>query len=154
VACSSGGASAHALFSCLTTSPAWGQCFLEFRQVHCFFRAYLCLTSTQGYYPAGVQGVGGNAVMFVLSTEDWFGGTWYMLNQVSCTFHFSESLNHSAPHQLSLSLSDHLRQRPKFSISSFSVLFIHQRQLLGIRQRCLTNHSTHGARSTTPMFLC
>lgn len=29
-----------------------------------------------GYYPAGVRGVGGGGVMFVLSTEDWFGGTW------------------------------------------------------------------------------
>ena len=37
-----------------------------------------------GYYPAGVRGVGGQGgVMFVLSTEDWFGGTWYMLNQVA-----------------------------------------------------------------------
>lgn len=37
-----------------------------------------------GYYPAGVKGVGGQGgVMFVMSTEDWFGGTWYMLNQLS-----------------------------------------------------------------------
>ena len=39
------------------------------------------LTINAGYYPAGVQGVGGSAVMFVLSTDYWFGGTWYMLNQ-------------------------------------------------------------------------
>ena len=36
-----------------------------------------------GYYPAGVRGVGRTGAMFVLSTEDWFGGTWYMLNQLS-----------------------------------------------------------------------
>ncbi len=37
-----------------------------------------------GYYPAGVRGVGGKGgVMFVLSTEDWFWGTWYMLNQLT-----------------------------------------------------------------------
>jgi hypothetical protein len=29
-----------------------------------------------GYYPAGVAGVGPPGAMFVLSTEDWFGGTW------------------------------------------------------------------------------
>lgn len=37
-----------------------------------------------GYYPAGVRGVGGRGgVMFVLSTEDWFWGTWYMLNTLT-----------------------------------------------------------------------
>ena len=39
-----------------------------------------------GYYPAGVRGVGGSdggAAMFVLSTEEWFGATWYMLNQLT-----------------------------------------------------------------------
>lgn len=36
-----------------------------------------------GYYPAGVAGVGPPGMMFVLSTEDWFGGTWYMLNQLT-----------------------------------------------------------------------
>lgn len=43
-----------------------------------------------GYYPAGVRGVGkasagrdGGAAMFVLSTEEWFGATWYMLNQLT-----------------------------------------------------------------------
>lgn len=36
-----------------------------------------------GYYPAGVKGVGPPGTMFVMSTEDWFGGTWYMLNQIS-----------------------------------------------------------------------
>jgi hypothetical protein len=36
-----------------------------------------------GYYPAGVAGVGPPGAMFVLSTEDWFGGTFYMLNQVT-----------------------------------------------------------------------
>ena len=35
-----------------------------------------------GYYAAGVKGVGGDAMMFVLSTERWWGGTWYMLNQI------------------------------------------------------------------------
>ena len=29
-----------------------------------------------GYYPAGVRGVGPPGAMFVMSTEDWFGGTW------------------------------------------------------------------------------
>ena len=37
-----------------------------------------------GYYAAGVRGVGGGGgVMFVLSTEDWFGGTWYALNTLT-----------------------------------------------------------------------
>jgi len=36
-----------------------------------------------GYYPAGVAGVGPPGSMFVLSTEDWFAGTWYMLNQLT-----------------------------------------------------------------------
>ena len=48
-----------------------------------------------GYYPAGVKGVGsvGNgggrdggektATMFILSTEQFWGGTWYMLNQLT-----------------------------------------------------------------------
>lgn len=37
-----------------------------------------------GYYAAGVRGVGGGGgVLFVLSTEDFFGGTWYMLNQLT-----------------------------------------------------------------------
>jgi hypothetical protein len=36
-----------------------------------------------GYYPAGVRGVGPPGAMFVLSTEDWFAGTWYMLNQLT-----------------------------------------------------------------------
>ena len=30
-----------------------------------------------GYYPAGVRGVGPPGAMFVMSTEDWWGGTWY-----------------------------------------------------------------------------
>ena len=36
-----------------------------------------------GYYPAGVKGVGPPGAMFVLSTEDWFAGTFYMLNQLA-----------------------------------------------------------------------
>lgn len=37
-----------------------------------------------GYYPAGVRGVGGKGgVMFVLSSEDWWWGTWYMLNTLT-----------------------------------------------------------------------
>ena len=37
-----------------------------------------------GYYPAGVQGVGGtNGAMWVLSTEQFWGGTFYMLNQLT-----------------------------------------------------------------------
>ena len=37
-----------------------------------------------GYYAAGVRGVGGEAgAMFVMSTEDWWAGTWYMLNQLA-----------------------------------------------------------------------
>ena len=36
-----------------------------------------------GYYPAGVKGVGPPGIMFVLSTEDWFGGTFYMLNTLA-----------------------------------------------------------------------
>ena len=36
-----------------------------------------------GFYPAGVRGVGAPGVMFVMSTEQWWGGTWYMLNQLS-----------------------------------------------------------------------
>lgn len=38
-----------------------------------------------GYYPAGVKGVGsrGGGSMFLLSTEQFWGGTWYMLNQLS-----------------------------------------------------------------------
>lgn len=36
-----------------------------------------------GYYPAGVRGVGPPGMMFVLSTEDWFGGTFYMLNTLA-----------------------------------------------------------------------
>ena len=35
-----------------------------------------------GYYAAGVKGVGAPGAMFVLSTEHWWGGTWYMLNQL------------------------------------------------------------------------
>ena len=42
-----------------------------------------------GYYPAGAAGVGvagsgrgRGAALFVLSTEEWFGSTWYMLNQM------------------------------------------------------------------------
>jgi hypothetical protein len=34
-----------------------------------------------GYYPAGVPGIGPPGALFVLSTEEWWGGTWYMLNQ-------------------------------------------------------------------------
>jgi hypothetical protein len=30
-----------------------------------------------GYYPAGTRGVGPPGAMFVMSTEDWWGGTWY-----------------------------------------------------------------------------
>ena len=38
-----------------------------------------------GYYPAGVRGVGseGGAAMWVLSTEQFWGATWYMLNQLT-----------------------------------------------------------------------
>jgi hypothetical protein len=36
-----------------------------------------------GYYPAGVRGLGPPGALFVLSTEDWFGATWYMLNQLT-----------------------------------------------------------------------
>jgi hypothetical protein len=36
-----------------------------------------------GYYPAGVPGVGPPGALFVLSTEDWWGGTWYMLNALT-----------------------------------------------------------------------
>ena len=36
-----------------------------------------------GYYPTGVRGIGAPGVMFVMSTEDWFGGTWYLLNQLA-----------------------------------------------------------------------
>ena len=37
-----------------------------------------------GYYPAGVRGVGGGGgVLFAMSTEDWYGGTWYMLNSLT-----------------------------------------------------------------------
>ena len=36
-----------------------------------------------GYYAAGVRGVGAPGMMWVLSTEDWFGATWYMLNQLA-----------------------------------------------------------------------
>ena len=36
-----------------------------------------------GYYPAGVRGVGVPGAMFVMSTEQFWGATWYMLNQVS-----------------------------------------------------------------------
>ena len=40
---------------------------------------------SDGYYPAGVKGVGGagGGAMFVLSTEQFWGGTWYMLNQLT-----------------------------------------------------------------------
>jgi hypothetical protein len=31
-----------------------------------------------GYYPAGTRGVGPPGAMFVMSTEDWWGGTWYV----------------------------------------------------------------------------
>merc|ERR1711871_449131 len=34
-----------------------------------------------GFYPAGVRGVGYTGSMWVLSTEQFWGGTWYMLNQ-------------------------------------------------------------------------
>ena len=36
-----------------------------------------------GYYPAGVRGVGPPGAMFVLSTEVFWGATWYMLNQLT-----------------------------------------------------------------------
>ena len=37
-----------------------------------------------GYYPAGAKGVGGDGgALFVLSTEHFWGGTWYMLNQLT-----------------------------------------------------------------------
>ena len=36
-----------------------------------------------GYYPAGVPGVGPPGMLFVLSTEDWFGGTFYALNTLT-----------------------------------------------------------------------
>ena len=37
-----------------------------------------------GYYAAGVKGVGNDkGAMFVMSTEDWWAGTWYMLNQLA-----------------------------------------------------------------------
>jgi hypothetical protein len=32
---------------------------------------------------AGVKGVGPPGAMFVMSTEQWWGGTWYMLNQLT-----------------------------------------------------------------------
>ena len=37
-----------------------------------------------GYYPAGgaAKGVGPPGALFVLSTEEWWGGTWYALNQL------------------------------------------------------------------------
>jgi hypothetical protein len=35
-----------------------------------------------GYYPAGVRGVGPPGMMFVLSAEEFWGATWYMLNTV------------------------------------------------------------------------
>jgi hypothetical protein len=35
-----------------------------------------------GYYAAGVKGVGIPGAMFVLSTEQFWGATWYMLNQI------------------------------------------------------------------------
>ena len=35
-----------------------------------------------GYYAAGVAGVGAPGAMWVMSTEEWWGGTWYMLNQL------------------------------------------------------------------------
>ena len=38
-----------------------------------------------GYYPAGVEGVGGagGGALFVLSTEQFWAGTWYVLNQLT-----------------------------------------------------------------------
>jgi len=36
-----------------------------------------------GYYPAGVKGAGPPGVMFVMSTEEWWGATWYLLNQLT-----------------------------------------------------------------------
>lgn len=36
-----------------------------------------------GYYPAGVKGVGPPGTMFVMSAEEWWGATWYVLNQMS-----------------------------------------------------------------------
>jgi hypothetical protein len=36
-----------------------------------------------GYYPAGVRGVGPPGAMFVMSTEDWWGGTWYRVSATS-----------------------------------------------------------------------
>jgi hypothetical protein len=36
-----------------------------------------------GYYPAGVKGVGHTGSMWVLSTEQFWGATWYMLNQLT-----------------------------------------------------------------------
>lgn len=36
-----------------------------------------------GYYPAGVKGVGPPGVMFVMSAEEFWGATWYLLNQLS-----------------------------------------------------------------------
>ena len=36
-----------------------------------------------GYYPAGVRGVGAPGAMWVLSTEQFWGGTWYMLNTLT-----------------------------------------------------------------------
>lgn len=36
-----------------------------------------------GYYPAGVRGVGPPGAMFVLSTEQFWGATWYMLNALT-----------------------------------------------------------------------
>ena len=103
------------------------------------------LTINAGYYPAGVQGVGGSAVVFVLSTDYWFGGTWYMLNQVPLlprTIYFTEHSNSST----NTRASDHTRPRPKCAIPCIPVRFFLQRQLLGIRKRFVTVLTTriHG----------
>jgi len=36
-----------------------------------------------GYYPTAVKGVGPPGVMFVMSAEEWWGATWYLLNQLA-----------------------------------------------------------------------
>jgi len=68
--------------------PTCTSCLKSTLEIH----ASNLVTHMAGYYPAGVRGIGGSAVMFVLSTEDWFGGTWYMLNQVPCVFVLTETL--------------------------------------------------------------
>lgn len=49
------------------------------KALFCFF----CVVVRQTrYYPAGVKGVGSPGAMFVMSTEQFWGATWYMLNQI------------------------------------------------------------------------